>query len=263
MGSLGKEMRLRRFFRRGTGRSILFAASHGTATVEIFPELEDTESQVRWALAGGADAVLISRGFASVALAAFREYPDRAFIQKVSATAREDAPREALIATVDGACRAGADGMGVLMQLTPRTEGTLLESIARLGEACEREQLPFIVEAELPAAYEQSGWYPDDVVAYLRRACRLAQELGADVIKTNWPGTAEGFREIIDVVTTPVVVAGGPQVTEETFFEMVDGALSAGAAGCSVGRNIFQAADPQAMCERISALVHATEPVVV
>jgi DhnA family fructose-bisphosphate aldolase class Ia len=262
MGSLGKEMRLRRFFRPDTGRSILFAASHGTATLQIFRELEDTEAQVFAALGGGADAVLISRGFAEVACAAFKEYPDRALVLKVSATARGDVPREVIIATVEGACRAGADAVGVLMQLTPTTETDVIREIGTLGEECERHQLPFVVEAELPAAYEESRWFPEDQVAYLRRACRLAQELGADVIKTNWPGSSEGFHEIIGVVTAPVVVAGGPQVTEDTFFGMVEGALAAGAAGCSVGRNIFQAPDPQAMCERIAALVHVPQSVV-
>jgi fructose-bisphosphate aldolase / 2-amino-3,7-dideoxy-D-threo-hept-6-ulosonate synthase len=262
MGSLGKEMRLRRFFRPDTGRSILFAASHGTATLQIFRELEDTEAQVLAALSGGADAVLISRGFAQASLSAFQQYPDRAFVLKASATSREDVPRETMTATVEGACRAGADAVGVLMQLTPSTETALFRAIAELGEQCDRYQLPLLVEAELPATYEQSDWYPEDQVVYLRRACRLAQEFGADVIKTNWPGNSDGFREIIDVVTVPVVVAGGPQVGDDTFFAMVEGALDSGAAGCSVGRNIFQAPDPQAMSERIAALVHAPQAVV-
>jgi DhnA family fructose-bisphosphate aldolase class Ia len=255
--SIGKQMRLRRLLRPDTGRCILFAASHGTSTQEVFPALEDTRGQIRAALAGGSDAVLVSRGFAREAAPAFAEFPGKAWVLKVSATAYEDMPRELLISGVEGAALSGADAVGVLMQLTPSTEVSLLSMISHLGEECERLQMPFVVEAELPGAYDRSGWYPEDKVAYLRRSCRLAQELGADVIKTNWPGDAEGFAEVISAVTLPVVVAGGARVEEDVLLKVVEDALGAGAVGCSVGRNIFQASDPQAMARRIAELVHS------
>lgn len=257
MESLGKQMRLRRLLRPDTGRCILFAASHGTSTVEIFSELGDTQGQIRAALSGGSDAVLVSRGFARESAPAFAEFPGKAWVLKVSATAYEDMPRELLISTVEGAALSGADAVGVLMQLTPSTEVSVISTISHLGEECERLQMPFVVEAELPGAYDVSGWYPEDKVAYLRRSCRLAQELGADVIKTNWPGSAEGFAEIISAVTRPVVVAGGARVEEDTLLKVIEDALSVGAAGCSVGRNIFQASNPQAITKRIAEVVHS------
>ena len=57
--STGKELRLRRIIRPDTGRCILFALSHGTSTVEIFPELDDTPDLLEASLAGGADCILI------------------------------------------------------------------------------------------------------------------------------------------------------------------------------------------------------------
>ncbi len=257
MESLGKQMRLRRLIRPDTGRCILFAASHGTSTVEIFSELENTQEQVRSALSGGADAVLVSRGFARESAPAFDEFPGKAWVLKASATAYEDMPRELLVSTVEGAALSGADAVGMLMQLTPSTEVAVLRMISHLGEECERLQLPFVIEAELPGAYDVSGWYPEDEVAYLRRSCRLAQELGADVIKTNWPGNAEDFAEIISAVTRPVVVAGGSRVEEDVLLKVIEDALGVGAAGCSVGRNIFQASDPQAITRRIAEVVHS------
>lgn len=260
MASLGKELRLRRLIRPDTGRCILFAASHGTGATEIYKELEDTPAQVDAALSGGADCVLISCGFAGAATDVFRRFPQKGFVAKVSATSYVDVPREIVSTTVERAALCGADAVGVLMQVTPETERDVLTMVADLGEQCDKYGIPYVVEAEVPGAYGGRGWFPDDVVAYLRRSCRLAQELGADVIKTNWPGSSEGYAEVIAAVTKPTVVAGGPLIGEDDLLAVIQGALEAGANGCSVGRNIFQADDPQAMAARIADLVHAKVP---
>jgi fructose-bisphosphate aldolase / 2-amino-3,7-dideoxy-D-threo-hept-6-ulosonate synthase len=256
MGSLGKELRLRRLIRPDTGRCILFAASHGTGASEIYKELEDTPAQVDAALSGGADCVLISCGFAEAAAAVFGRFPTKGFVAKVSATSYVDVPREIVSTSVERAAFNGADAVGLLMQLTPATEREVLAMVAEFGEQCSKLGMPYVVEAEVPGAYGGKGWFPEDVVSYLRRSCRLAQELGADIIKTNWPGSAEGYAEVIAAVSKPTVVAGGPLVAEDALLAVIEGALSAGAAGCSVGRNIFQAPDPRAMAERIATLVH-------
>jgi DhnA family fructose-bisphosphate aldolase class Ia len=257
MTSIGKTMRLRRLVRPDTGRCVLLAVSHGTSTPEIFAALEDTPAQVEAALSGGADCTLISGGFAAAASDVFARHPDKGFVAKLSATAYEALPRETLISSVEKAARDGADGVGVLMQLTPESERDVIAMIATLGEECDRLGVPYIVEAEWPGAYGSRRWFPDDVVAYLRRACRLAQELGADIVKTNWPGSAEQYAEVIAPVSVPTVVAGGSKMAEDDLIAMIESAIEGGAAGCSVGRNIFQADDPRAITARIAETVHA------
>lgn len=258
--STGKDLRLRQIIRPDTGRCILFALSHGTSTVEIFSELDDTAGLLEASLAGGADCILISAGFAAANADIFARYPAKGLVTKVSATAYEDVPRETPIITVEQALQAGADAVGILMQLTPSTERSVISMISSYGEQCERYGVPFVVEAELPGAYSPGTWFPDDVVPFLRRSCRMAQELGADIIKTNWPGSAEAFAEVIAPVSKPVVVAGGSKVSEQELLGFISSAIDVGAAGCSVGRNIFKAPDPRAMTARIAALVHGEAP---
>lgn len=254
--STGKELRLRRIIRPDTGRCILFALSHGTSTVEIFAELDRTPQLLDDALGGGADCILISNGFAAANREIFGRYPSKGLVTKVSSTAYEDVPYEMPILSVEQALHSGADAVGILMQLTPSTERAVISMISSCGEQCERYGVPLIVEAELPGAYSPGAWFPDEVVPYLRRACRMAQEFGADIIKTNWPGSAEAFAEIIAPVSKPVVVAGGSKVSEEELLGFIRGAIEAGAVGCSVGRNIFKASDPRAMTARIAEVVH-------
>jgi fructose-bisphosphate aldolase/2-amino-3,7-dideoxy-D-threo-hept-6-ulosonate synthase len=257
MTNVGKAMRLRRIIRPETGRCVLLAVSHGTSTPEIFPQLEDTPAQVEAALVGGADCVLISSGMVCATCDVFARHPAKGYVAKLSATSYEAVPRETVISTVDRAARDGADAVGLLMQLTPQNEHDVIEMVAMVGEACDRLGMPYIVEAEWPGAYGSQPWFPEDVVAYLRRSCRLAQELGADVIKTNWPGSPEQYAEVIAPVSVPTVVAGGSKVGENELIEMIVGAIAAGAVGCSVGRNIFQADDPHDVTAQIVEAVHA------
>ncbi|MEI7744132.1 MAG: hypothetical protein WCK58_10340 [Chloroflexota bacterium] len=260
MPSLGKELRLRRFFRPSSGRAIMLAVSHGTSTPVIFPELEHTPELIDASLAGGTDSVLLSKGFLAASAGVFAKYPDKGVVLKVSSSAQQaTGPLETIISSVETAALVGADAVGVLMQLTPTTEAHVIAYVAALGERCEALQIPLIVEAELPAAYDTTtAWYPDDIVAYLRRSCRLAQELGADVVKTNWTGSIESYQSVLSTVTVPVVVAGGARTDDATFLAMVRDALTAGAAGVSVGRNIFRAPDPQAATQAVADLVHGT-----
>jgi class I fructose-bisphosphate aldolase len=55
----------------------------------------------------------------------------------------------------------------------------------------------------------------------------------------------------------PVVIAGGEKLESDMdVLNMVEGALKAGGAGVSIGRNVFQHADPRRIIRAISAIVH-------
>jgi class I fructose-bisphosphate aldolase len=54
-----------------------------------------------------------------------------------------------------------------------------------------------------------------------------------------------------------VVIAGGAKMgSDEEIFRMVEGALKAGAAGVSIGRNAFQHKNPTKMVQALSKMVH-------
>ena len=87
----------------------------------------------------------------------------------------------------------------------------MLEYVARVGEACQRWGMPFIAEAEYPTTYqaveELQGEYGFE---YLIRNARLCAELGADLIKSNWPGDAQGFEKIVEATRLPRCWRGDP-----------------------------------------------------
>jgi DhnA family fructose-bisphosphate aldolase class Ia len=85
-------------------------------------------------------------------------------------------------------------------------------------------------------------------------AARVGAELGADWVKTSY---APGFEQVVATCYVPVVVLGGPgNANPRATLEMVRAALDAGAAGATVGRNIWQADDPRRMAAALRAIIH-------
>ena len=69
-------------------------------------------------------------------------------------------------------------------------------------------------------------------VENVKIAARSAAELGVDIVKTNYTGSVESFREVTGGCPVPVVVAGGPRMeTTEQILEMVHGSVEAGGSG--------------------------------
>jgi len=94
-------------------------------------------------------------------------------------------------------------------------------------------------------------------VSVVKHAARVGAELGADIVKVNYTGSAESFKEVTNGCPVPVVIAGGEKMeTDREILDMVDGAIKAGSAGVSIGRNAFQHGDPVAIVKAISSIVH-------
>ena len=54
----------------------------------------------------------------------------------------------------------------------------------------------------------------------------------------------------------PIVIAGGKKLPENEALELAYKAISSGARGVDMGRNIFQAENPAAMLEAVKGVVH-------
>jgi DhnA family fructose-bisphosphate aldolase class Ia len=94
-------------------------------------------------------------------------------------------------------------------------------------------------------------------VEHVKLAARVGAELGADIVKVVYTGSVESFTEVVRGCPVPVVIAGGPKMdSDEDIFRMVEGALEAGAAGLSIGRNAFQHEHPDRMIRALSKMVH-------
>jgi DhnA family fructose-bisphosphate aldolase class Ia len=115
--------------------------------------------------------------------------------------------------------------------------------------------VPVILEA-LPKGLGQPEAYS---VANVGFAARLAAELGADVVKVPYPtnGTVDDFKRIVESTFVPVIILGGAAMNDDAgLLKMAEDAMTAGAAGIAIGRNVWQHPNPGAIARSLSAIVH-------
>ncbi|MGC8837072.1 MAG: fructose-bisphosphate aldolase [Anaerolineae bacterium] len=261
MHSLGKEIRLKRLIRQETNSSVICALDHGMTSPTFLSGLRDMKARVREAQAGGANVFMLSKGFARIVVDELHR--ETSFAMMLSAAAA-GCPKPNIIVEigqVEEALRLGADAVVVYVALNGENEPEMIHFVARVGGECERLGMPFIAEAEYPSAYASLETLKQEYgYEYLLRNSRLCAELGADIVKTNWPGDPDLFAKIVQATQVPMVVAGGTLVSDEELLKRMELAMQAGAIGCSVGRNIFQHENPFAMTRALARVIHERWP---
>jgi class I fructose-bisphosphate aldolase len=253
---VGKAMRLKRVIDEA-GVSVICALDHGMTSPTFLEPLADISERARETVAGGANVIMMSKGMIRIAHEAFAPMTSLAMLLSASANPGRDAQRIVQIGDVEEALKLGADAVVLFTALEGDTEAGMIETLAAVGRECAVLGMPFIAEAEFPTTYatveelkQQYGF------EYLRRNVRLCTELGADIVKTNWPGDAESFARCVEAANgIPVVLAGGSRLEDGELLTRMEQAMAAGAIGCSVGRNIFMHLDPEAITRALARVI--------
>jgi fructose-bisphosphate aldolase / 2-amino-3,7-dideoxy-D-threo-hept-6-ulosonate synthase len=253
---VGKTIRLKRVI-DPTGVSIICALDHGMTSPTFLEPLADIASRTAEAVMGGANVIMMSKGMIRVAEPAFAPTTSLALLLSASGSPEGDRPQIVQIAEVEEALVLGADAVVLFTALGGDTEPGMIEILAGVGRECAALGMPFIAEAEFPTTYatvealkQQYGF------EYLRRNVRLCAELGADIVKTNWPGEADSFGRLVEAANgIPVVLAGGSRLEDKELLWRMQVAVEAGAIGCSVGRNIFMHESPEAITRALSRVI--------
>ncbi|MCB1208373.1 MAG: hypothetical protein KDK97_03545 [Verrucomicrobiales bacterium] len=116
-------------------------------------------------------------------------------------------------------------------------------------------EVPVILEA-LPVGLGQPAHYTVEKVQF---AARLAAELGADVVKVPYPtgATVDDFRKVVEGTFIPVIILGGAAMGDDAgLLKMVEDAMTAGAAGIAIGRNVWQHKNPALIARSLAGVVH-------
>lgn len=254
--NVGKAMRMKRVI-DPAGVSVICALDHGMTSPQFLEPLADITSRAAEAVAGGANVIMMSKGMIRVAAPAFAPTTSLALLLSASANPDVSEPQVVQVAEVEEASRLGADAVVLFTALAGPNEPAMIRILASVGRGCESCGIPLIAEAEFPTTYASVDDLRDRYgFEYLRRNVRLCGELGADIIKTNWPGDQPSFRKLVDAANgIPVVLAGGSRLEDDELLRRMEAAMSEGAIGCSVGRNIFMHRSPEAITRALSRVI--------
>lgn len=159
-----------------------------------------------------------------------------------------------LLHTVEDARRLGVDGVCLMGFMGAKIEMDTYSIVARVVGDCAADGLPVMVEA-LPNPTER---IPDPMDAdAMASASRIGFELGGDIIKTYYTGSADSFRRVTQSCPVPVLIAGGTRMdTVRAALEVVHGSVAGGGRGVVFGRNIWQNKQPAAVVTAMKAIIH-------
>jgi 3-hydroxy-5-phosphonooxypentane-2,4-dione thiolase len=240
----GMQSRLARVFRPATGRTVMLAIDHGYFQGPT-TGLERVDLSIV-PLLPYADALMTTRGIVRSTIPPAASPP---IVLRASGgpSILRDLSDEQIAVSMDDAARINAAAVAVQVFIGGEHETKSVHNMTRLVDQGQRYGIPVLAVTAVGRELTRDA-------RYLRLATRICAELGAHVVKTYY--CAEDFDTVTAGCPVPVVMAGGTKLPELEALAMAYRAITEGAAGVDMGRNIFQSEQPAAMIQAVSAIVH-------
>jgi fructose-bisphosphate aldolase/2-amino-3,7-dideoxy-D-threo-hept-6-ulosonate synthase len=163
-----------------------------------------------------------------------------------------DPNHKVLVNTVENAISIGADAVSIHINIGADDEADMLKDFGYVSRKCRDFGMPL-----LAMVYPRGKKIKNEKdVEVVKLAARVGAELGADIVKVPYTGSAKTFKEVVLGCPIPVVIAGGSKGDELQTLKMIEDAMKAGAAGVAMGRNSFQADDPVSFVKSVCEVVH-------
>jgi class I fructose-bisphosphate aldolase len=260
----GKKARLHRILHQhglGNGTAIFLpydqGLEHGPRDFFANPAAGDPRYIVKLAVEGGFNGIAVQIGLAEKFSWDYAgEVP---LILKLNGKTEIPSDAQALSpvhATVADAVRLGADAVGYTLYVGTPVQEQDFAQFRVVREDARRLGMPLIVWAyprgsAIDAKGGKDSFYAVDYAA------RTASELGADVVKVNFPhpekrtGVPAAYdaefspQQAVDAVVrsanrTLVLISGGSKAGDEAMLDKARQSMEAGATGLIFGRNVWQ-----------------------
>ncbi len=252
MMTIGKGIRIERIKDRKSGNSLIIPLDHGISIgpVRGITDLADTVNKVA---EGGANAVLMQKGMVPYGHRGYGHDIGLIVHMSASTSLARDPDNKVQVCTVEETVKMGADAVSVHVNVGSETESVQLKGLAETAERCAFWGMPLIAMM-YPRGPAIKNPHDPETVAHV---ARVGAELGADIVKTNYTGDVDSFKTVVRGCPVPIIIAGGPKMgSDKDLLEMIEGAMSAGAKGVAIGRNVFQHESPTNITRAISRIVH-------
>lgn len=240
----GMQNRLARIFSPTSGRTVMLAIDHGyfqgpttgleRVDVNIVPLLPYC------------NALMLTRGILrSIVPASFTH----GVVLRASGgpSILKELSNEQLAVDMEDAARLNVSGVAVQVFIGGEFETQTVHNMTRLVDTGLRYGIPVLGVTAVGKNMTRDA-------KYIRLACRICAELGAQVVKTYY--VPEGFETVTASCPVPIVMAGGKKLPELDALTMAHRAISEGASGVDMGRNIFQSDAPAAIIQAVGKVVH-------
>ncbi len=242
----GMKNRLARIIKPESGRTVMLAVDHGyfqgpTSGLEIM-------EQTLKPLIPYADCLMLTRGILRTSVPAEAQLP---IVLRVSGgqSVLSELSDETWNVSTDECIRLNVSGMALSFYIGSPNEHQTLAALADLIDAGYGSGIPVLGVTAVGRDMVRDA-------RYLSLASRIAAEMGVNIVKTYY---CENFERVTSTCPVPIVMAGGKKLPEIEALTMAYNAVTEGAAGVDMGRNIFQSDCPVGMIKAVRAVVHHNE----
>lgn len=237
------------------GKAIFLAYDHG---LEHGPsDFHDKDADPNYILniakKGKYNAVIFQKGIAEKYNERIRKLKIPLIVKlngKTSLSGGEPISRQ--ICSVKEALRLGAVAVGYTIYIGSKYESVMMKEFDAIEQEAHRKGIPVIVWV-YPRGKRVKGKSKGEIMAY---AARTGLEIGADIIKMKYEGSAKELKWAVKVAgKTKVVIAGGVKSGEKEFLRQVKEMMDSGAIGLAVGRNVWQSKKPVELSNKIRRII--------
>ena len=242
----GLQNRLARIIRPETGHTVMLAVDHGYFLGPT-SRIENPRATIA-PLLPFADALMPTRGVLRTSVDPKTSTP---IVLRVSGGTSIIGPSladEEITTSFEDAVRLNVAAVSLSIFVGTEHEHQTLMNLADLVNEGEALGIPVLA---VTAVGKELGKRD---ARFLSLSCRIAAELGAHIVKTYY---CEDFEKVVEGCPVPVVIAGGPKLeTMKDVLQLTYDAISRGAVGVDMGRNIWQSEAPVAAIQAVRAVVH-------
>ena len=238
----GLQNRLSRIINPKTGRTVMLAVDHGyfQGPTTGLQQPGDTIKP----LIPYADTLMLTRG---VLRNCIDPGLNKAIVLRVSGgtSILSELSNEGIMTSIEEAIRLNVAAITLSIFVGGEYERQTLLALGNLVNEGAKYGIPVLAVTAVGREMARDA-------RYLGLACRIAAELGSSFVKTYY---CEDFEKVVDGCPVPIVIAGGKKLPEREALQMAYDAVSRGACGVDMGRNIFQSDSPVGMIKAVRAVV--------
>jgi putative autoinducer-2 (AI-2) aldolase len=240
----GLKNRLSRIFRPETGKTVMLAVDHGYFLGPT-SGLENVGHTVA-PLLPYADSLMLTRGILRTAIPPESKTPIVLRVSGGNSIIGKDLSNEDITTDIDDAIRLNVSAITSSIYVGTDNEHQTIMGLADLVDLGQAYGIPVLAVTAVGRDMVRDA-------RYLSLCCRIAAEMGAHFVKTYF---VDDFEKIVESCPIPIVIAGGKKLPEKDALQMAHNAISQGASGVDMGRNIFQSDNPVGMIQAVRAVVH-------
>ena len=242
----GMKNRISRLIRPDTKKAVWLAIDHGYFLGPV-SKLEEPAKTIKPLLAY-TDALMLTRGVLRNCVDAGIDKPMILRVSGGNSIAGQALSNEGIQTSMEEAIRLNASAVALSIYVGTDHEHQTLMALGNLVNEGQRYGMPVLAVTAVGKELEKRD------ARYLGLCCRIAAELGAQMVKTYY---CENFGRVVKSSPVPLVIAGGPRLkTGLDALNLAYSAVKEGAAGVDMGRNIWQSSNAVGMIKAIRMIVH-------